>query len=355
MNNFSDDKLDKMLKAYCTRENEAFVYKKPKKIKHTALIAACLVLVILAGVIFIPNLFPHKEHSFIIVANAKSLDKSGLASADEITADAFVELENVCGNLVYFDFDEVLCENAEPYDLTKNFVFHNFVTNLNINVAGDDIKTVTYKVHGGAFSPLHASLNTKGPSDGPDFIETVNHVITFSYERALTEYTYEYDKDMLVQLSFNPVYSEGATYESVGRFFSSPYEYARAHSGYNCTESYVYSENSDELKEKYGWASLIGSGYRSSSPSVVTEEEKAKLKEFAENDDMVGFFNFQNQIFKRLIDGTTIDVTVTTHNGASETKTLELMYTPKEVTTSEWYTDNPNNCYSNGNISAKLK
>ena len=106
MSNINDEKLDKMLKAYCTREEEAFNYTKPKKVKHTALIAACLVLVMLAGICFIPSLIPHKEHNFIIVANAQTLDEAGLASADEITKDIFVELENVSGNLVHFDFDE---------------------------------------------------------------------------------------------------------------------------------------------------------------------------------------------------------------------------------------------------------
>ena len=70
---------------------------------------------------------------------------------------------------------------------------------------------------------------------------------------------------------------------------------------------------------------------------------------------MVGFYNYQNQIFKRLVDGTTLDVTVTFKTGESVTKTLELMYTPKEVTDTEFYEDHPSNTLSNGNISARLK
>lgn len=87
MSNFNDDKLDKMLKAYCTTDVDTFTFTKPKKVKHTALIAACLVLVILAGIVFVPSLMPHKEHSFIIVANAQTLDEEGIASADEINHD----------------------------------------------------------------------------------------------------------------------------------------------------------------------------------------------------------------------------------------------------------------------------
>lgn len=352
MSNFNDEKLDKMLKAYCTRDDETFTFKKPKKIKHTALIAACLVLVIMAGIIFIPNLFPHEEHSFIIVANAQSLDEEGIASADEITKDAFVELENICGNIVTFDFDEILWEDAPYYDITKSFVFHSFRTNLNINVVGEDIKTITYKFSDGCFYPSHIEASNKLDDEERKML---NHMIAFSYDGARQEYTYDYDENTLVHLAFNPVYSADATYESAGRYFSSPYEYARSHSGYNCTESYVYSENKDELVAEYGWARIISGGLRSSAPTVVTEDEQAALREYAKSDDMVGFFNFQNQIFKRLVDGITIDITVTFTSGETVKKTLELTYTPKEVTNAEWYTDKPTNTYSNGTISARIK
>ena len=353
MSNINDEKLDKMLKAYCNPDTETFTFKKPKKLKHTALIAACLVLVMLAGIIFIPNLLPKKEHSFIIVANAQSLDEEGLASADEITTDFFVELENVCGNLVEFDFDEILWEDAPEYDLTKNLLFLEFITNLNINVAGEDIKTVTYKFNSGAFSPTHINVRKD-----EEHLETLNHTLIVGHDRIRTEYTYDYDKDYLIQLTYNPVYNPDATYEGAARYFSSPYEYAKNFHGYGNTESYVYSENKEELVEKYGWAKTIDSGYRCSAPTVVTDEERATLREYAIADDMIGFFNYQNQIFKRLIDGATVDVTVTFNTGEKQTKTLELMYTPKELTSEdwyvEWYMDHPSNTPSNGNISAKL-
>ncbi|MBR3988610.1 MAG: hypothetical protein IKK10_04830 [Clostridia bacterium] len=352
MSNYNDEKLDKMLKSYCTLENETFTFSKPKKIKRTALIAACLVLVILAGIVFVPSLMPHKEHNFIIVANAQTLDEEGIASADEITRDAFVELENLCGNLVIFDFDEVLLEDAPYYDITKSFLFHSFKTNLNINVAGEDIKTVTYKFSDGSFVPVHIKDYNKFDNEDK---EMHNHIISFSYELSRQEYTYNYDKNTTIHLGFNPVYTPDATYESAGRYFSSPYEYARFHKGYNCTESYVYSENEDELKAKFGWARTISGGLKSSAPTVVTEEEQETLREYARANDMIGFFNYQNQIFKRLVDGTTIDVTVTFTSGETVTKTLELIYTPKEVTNAEFYDENPTNTYSNGTISARLK
>lgn len=351
MSNFNDEKLDNMLKAYCTREEEAFTFNKPKKVKHTALIAACLVLVILAGIIFIPNLLPHKEHSFIIVANAQSLDEADIASADEITKDAYVELENVCGNLVKFDFDETLWEDAPYYDTTKSFLFHSFVTNLNVNIVGEDIETVTYKFSNGCFTLTGYSAY----KDEPEIMEDIYHTVAFSYDYAQAEFTYDYEEHPFILISYNPVYHPGATYEGAARYYSSPYEYAKAHKGYNCTESYVYSDNEEELIEEFGWARKISGGLKSSAPTVVTEDERAKLREYAIADDMVGFFNYQNQIFKRLVDGTTIDVTVTFKTGESVTKTLELIYTPKEITNVEFYEDFPTNTKSNGNISARLK
>ena len=352
MNNFNDEKLDKMLKAYCTREEEAFNYTKPKKVKHTALIAACLVLVMLAGICFIPSLIPHKEHNFIIVANAQTLDEAGLASADEITKDIFVELENVSGNLVHFDFDEILWADAPYYDITKSFLFHSFVTNLNINVVGEDIETVTYKFSNGCFTPSHIKDYSKLDDENR---EHRDNFIAYSFNHSCQEYTYDYNKDILVRLCYNPVYSPDATYEGTARYFSSPFEYAKAHKGYNCTESYVFSDNEEELIAQFGWARKISAGVKSSAPTVVTDEERAILCEYAKADDMVSFFNYQNQIFKRLVDGTTLDVTVTFKTGESVTKTLELIYTPKEVTNAEFYDEKPANTYSNGNISAKLK
>ena len=276
MSNINDEKIDKMLRAYCNPDTGTFAFKKPKKLKHTALIAACLVLVILAGIIFIPSLLPEKEHSFIIVANAQSLDEEGLASADEITADFFVEFENVCGNLVEFDFDEILWEDAPLYDMTKNLLFLEFITNLNINVAGEDIKTVTYKFNSGAFSPTH--INARKDEE---HLESLNHILIVGHDSIRTEYTYDYDKDYLIQLTYNPVYDSDATYEGAARYLSSPNEYVKNHSGYNKNEKYVYSENKDELVKKYGWAKIVDGGYRCSAPTVVTDEERATLREYA--------------------------------------------------------------------------
>ncbi|MBQ8795533.1 MAG: hypothetical protein IJZ54_03820 [Clostridia bacterium] len=350
MSNLSDEKLDKMLIAYCTREEDTFTYKKPKKFRHTALIAACLVLVMLAGIIFVPAIFGDREVDFIIVANAQPLSEGGFASADEITPDFFVDIENTCGNLVSFDLDEVLYEDAKPYNYVQKYAFLSLVTNLNINVKGEDIKTVTYKFSKGAFCPTNYSAY----GGDPDIEEKVYRTIFFGYDLARTEFTYDYEKMPLILLGYSPVYTEGATYEGETLYFSSPLEVAQSHHGFGCTESYVYSTNEQELIEEYGWARVTNHGVHCSAPSVVTEEEKAVLREYAKADDMIGFFNYQNLIFKRLIDGTTIDITVTNKWGNSATKTLELIYTPKEVTDVEFYTDRQIDTLSNGTISARL-
>lgn len=350
MNNFNDDKLDKMLTAYCTRENETFTFTKPKKVKHTALIAACLVLVILAGIIFIPHLLPHKEHSFIIVANAQSLDEKGIASADEITKDAFVEFENLCGNMVFFDFNNKLNTNAREIDLVKTYLFQSFATNLSINVVGEDIETITYKPNRGAIS-----LAVGNQDETEEMVYDRNHTVLFGYNASSPEYTINYDEHKYSQIAFNPVYDENAEYEFVSKAFSYKDPKDNVQGGYLRTDNLAFSEDSDALGNQYGWVSILGFGYRTNAASVVTAEEKKTLESYINADDMVGFFNFQNQIFKRLVDGTTIDVTVTFTSGETVTKTLELTYTPAEVTDAEYNINKQSNTPSNGTVSAKLK
>lgn len=347
MSNFNDEKIDKMLKAYCTRSDETFTFNKPKKIKHTALIAACLVLVILAGVIFVPHLFPTQNTSgFIIVANAKSLDETGLASADEITKEYYVELENPTGNVVFFDYDEILNPDAPGYNLTQRYLFQSFATNLNINVVGEDIKTITYKFNKGAITPVCTPI---------EHIEDGKDNMVFSYGFCCTEVTFDKKPDEIFILGFNPVYNPDATYELSRMYYSSPDAIVKYHHSFLETRNYVFSENYGELEAQYGWEKSLSYGYRSSDPPLANEEEINTLRELSQADDMLGFFNYQNQIFKRLVDGTTIDITVTYNSGASETKTIELIYTPIEATDIEWYSKEPANTNSNGIISARLK
>ena len=347
MSNFNDEKIDIMLKAYCTRKSDAFSFAKPKKFRYSALIAACLVILITAGVCLALKLLPTESNdSFIIVANAHALDAFGTATGDEITTNTWVEFNNPSNNFVYFDFDEPLCEDVYSYDITKRYLMQSFCTNLNVNVVGENIKDITYKCSRGAFNAVILSI---------EISDEMYRCDQFVYSHALTEYTYHPKENKIFMMSFNPVYNSKATYDYTRLYYSSPDDIVLSHHSFIPSDEYIFSENYDELCDTYGWARDICFGYRSSAPTVITQEEKNALKAYAEDNDMVSFLNYQNQIFKRLVDGTEIDITVTYNSGKQETKTLRLTYAPTEVTDSQWYEDSPSITYSNGNISAILK
>lgn len=349
MRNFNDEKTDAMLRAYCTRETETFTYKKPKKLKlrYPAVIAACLAILIIAGICLVPkNPTPDTNDSFTIVANAHALDASGTATGDEITTNSMVTFNNPSNNFVYFDFDENLYDDAYSYDITKRFLPQSFCTNLNVNVVGENIKDVTYKCNRGAFNAIILSIELYDNMYDCDY---------FTYSRALTEYTYHQKENKIFMMSFNPVYNPEANYDYTRLYYSSPDDIVLSHHSFIPSDEYIFSEDYDELCDTYGWTRDICFGYRSSDPTFVTQDERNTLRAYAEADEMVSFLNYQNQIFKRLVDGTEIEITVTYNSGKQETKTLELTYNPTEVTDSQWYEDSPSITYSNGNISAILK
>ena len=359
MNNFNDEKIDKMLKAYCTREDETFTFTKPKKVKHSALIAACLVLVILAGIIFIPNLIPHKEHSFIIVANAQTLDEEGIASADEINHDFFVKCAEIrSSNQIDFDFDEILYTGATEYDLVKRYLFHSIQTRLDLSVQGENISKVTYEVSKGGLGLLYYGGDRADLND-PEIAKSIRNSWYFAYEAAKTKQTIKYKDQEIATIGYSSVFDPNVKYESINKYFSSPDPVAMQHHYYLETDEYIYSENYDELKQ-YGRVEMLGYGYRTPTPTDVTEEEKKILTEYAAADDMRGFFNYQNEIFKRILEDVEIYVTATFTDGTKQTKTLELQYTPDYITEQDWnndhwYLHNQWNSYSRGDICARLK
>lgn len=75
MSNLNDDKLDRMLKAYCNRE-ENFVFKKQPRhtIRNTAILAATLVLAF--GAVFTISHFSADKNLFVLDANAATIDQS---------------------------------------------------------------------------------------------------------------------------------------------------------------------------------------------------------------------------------------------------------------------------------------
>lgn len=358
MNNFNDEKLDKMLKAYCTRE-EAFIFTKPKKVKHTALIAACLVLVILAGIVFVPSFLPHKEHSFLIVANAQTLDEEGIASADEINHDFFVKCAEInSSNVIDFDFDEILYTGATEYDLVKRYLFHSIQTKLDLSVQGENIRKVTYEVSKGGLGLLYYG-GDRADLNNPETVKFIKNSWYFSYESAKTKQTIKYRDQEIATIGYSTVFDPNVKYEEITKYVSSPDPIAMNHHYYLETDEYVYSENYDELAQ-YGRVKRLGYGYRTPTPTEVTEEEKKTLTEYAAADDMRGFFNYQNEVFKRILEDVEIYVTATFTDGTKQTKTLELQYTPDYITEKEWYNDhwylsNQWRSYSRGTLSARLK
>ncbi|MBQ8001782.1 MAG: hypothetical protein IJ298_11430 [Ruminococcus sp.] len=345
MSKFSEEQTDKMLRTYHACMPDTYSFRKPRKTHLTSVIAACIAILLIAGVCFIPGALSHSDSGFIIVANAQALDEAGIASADEITSDAFVEIKSDSYPIVTFDFDCILDPDAKEYDLTQKYLFHAVTMNLDFDVVGEDIETVTYKTNKGVFVLSYSP-------EGKD-----SQCIFAGYDSPTTEYTIDYQERDNYRFSFNPVYDDSYTYDFITKYYS--YAYANPEQNYShsfCdTDELVYSEDSGDLHAKYGWVSSIGSGYRSSAPTAATEEEINALRAYAKADDMVGFFNCQNKIFERIINEVTIDITVTKTDGSVHTKTLELCYTPDEITSAEGYLDDQTRTYSTGTISAKLK
>lgn len=344
MSNFSEEQTDKMLRTYYANMPDTYSFRNPHKTHFTSVIAACVAILLIAGVCFIPASLSGNDSSFIIVANAQTLDEAGIASADEITSDAFVEIKSESYPIVEFDFDCVLDPDAKEYDLTKKYLFQNVYMNLNLDVVGENIETITYKVNNGAFN---MSYCPEKKTDSKFFFVGYNH--------PHTEYTIDYSERDNYQLTVYPVYNGDYTYNRVTKYYSYANSEEHTHHGFLDSDELVFSDNSDELHAKYGWVSSIGSGYKSSAPTAATEEEIEALRAYAKADDMVGFFNYQNKVFERIINEVTIDITVTKTDGSTETKTLELCYTPDVITSAEGYLDDQTRTYSTGTISARLK
>lgn len=91
--------------------------------------------------------------------------------------------------------------------------------------------------------------------------------------------------------------------------------------------------------------------------TLATDEEINNLKKYIKNDDMVGFYNYQNQIFKRLFEELTLDITVTLTNGETHTQTVEFLYTPKIIKDKDEIKNHAALSWSSssGTLSAKIK
>lgn len=335
MINFKND-LDKELSNINYPLTSEAIISKAKK-KPTPLftlprvVAAAIVLIMLVGMCFVPNLFPSDDSGFIIVTNAQTLDDEGLASAKEITAEEFVELKSVSNTAVFYDFNRILNENADENNLVQKYLFHSFAKLLHIDVVGEDIETVSYKLNKGVLCA------TSVPQ------EDRYEYMAFNYDKAITEYTIDYDNQVNYQIAFNPVNMDGTDYDTV--FVIKEYDENKEIK----TVEYVneYPDSATGIEE-------LGRGFKSSMLTIVTDEEIKTLKSYIESEDMVGFFNYQNKIFERIINDITLDITVTKSDGSTETKTLQLRYNPIAITEADDYLDYQILTPSAGTISAKL-
>ncbi len=346
MNKFSDTQIDKLLRDYHSHKKEDYRYKSHRTFPTLSLIAACLAVILIVGICFMPSKTSPEGISsgFMIVANAQTLDEDGIASADELSSDSYVEIKSTTKPIVEYNFDYILYEDANDFNMIQKHPFQSVYMNLHIDVVGEDIDTITYKMHSGGLNVTYC------PPDTDDI--RYKHIFA-SLGDAKTEFTMDYEERDRYQFSFTPIYLKNVEWASKSYSYLDYEEYRRTR--FDNPENIVVAEDSDELYRQYGWVSSLASGYKGVPYPPMTEQELDTLRSYIKADDMVGFFNYQNKIFERLINGTLIDIIVTKTDGSTETKTVELIYTPDVVTTAEDYIKSPTRTFSTGTISAKIK
>lgn len=336
------DKIDKELCYLVATDTASDIISKARHktkiitLKRAAAMVASLVLVF--TIIFIPS--NDSNSSFIIIANAESTIDN--ATADELSSDYFVKLNSHQPNYIYYNYNYILDENADDTDLIRKYLFHSFDKFLNIRIEGENIKKITYKTNNGSLT----SYTTK-------VIDTNTTEYHFDNTTANIQSQITLDYDMQDSTSFflNPInsYVDHYNYENemlwvikgTGRITDT-------------TIDPIYSADGEIID--YSSNEIIGSGFKDTQ-TLATEEEIEKLREYAKSDDMVGFHNYQNEIFKRIIENITLDITITKTNGDTETKTLEFLYTPEPFRESQlaYYDTTKSITMSAGTLSAKIK
>ncbi len=312
--------------------------KKVISFKKATLIAASFLLVL--TMIFIP--FQDTKSSFVIIANAEATPDSYTATGDELNTESFVELNSEEPNYIFYNFNYVLDENAEDTDLVRKYLFHSFDKILNIRIEGEDIDTVTYKINNGSltsytFKTIDANTteyrldNTTG--------DTQSQIIL------------DYEKQAQTSFFLNPINSSVDHYNHKSEMMWVIKDTGEIT---DTTIDPVYNEYGEIID--YSSNEISGCGYKDNQ-TLASSEEIEKLREYIKNDDMIGFHNYQNEIFKRIIENITLDVTVTRTNGNTETKTLEFLYTPEPFRRSQlaYYDTTQSITMSAGTLSARIK
>ena len=318
--------------------------KQTKNYTYKALIAAALVIAIIAGIIFVPPLFDQgSDYSFAVYAGAV-----------EITDDKFVVIDSDASNFVKFNFLEELDETADPTEITKKYLFHSFEKTFKLKISGENIDGFIFLVNNGSLTCYQLIDSEENYSET---LEVSN--IDNSYYKEFSHIMLPYYQQNNLVFKINPVCpTDGLTRLAYGLNELTPY-IALADTGEVVTdekfrEMLPHKNHFDA--EALGY-SPIAYGYNYLLPRTVTGEEMEKLKEFAKADDMVGFYNYQNQIFKHLIDQMSVDILVRKNDQSKyyyETVRLQFCYNPIEVTENDVASSNHSESLSKGTLSAML-
>ena len=319
--------------------------KPAKKYTFTALLAAALVIVITTGICFIPNLFDTgSKYSFTVYAGDNELNDK-----------KFVVISEDDENFIHFDFNKILDENADPADITRKYLFYSFEKRFKLRIEGESIYNISYRINKGSLTAYEKSYVQHGESYGVTYLYTYSkngvykNTVYLGYDRQ-DNFTFtltpaeplnngvrmHFDLDKLTPYIALPDTGEVITNENFDHYFPD-----RTHVD---AEALGYTP--------------IAYGFKTDSESIATEEEIEKLTEYAKADDMVSFYNYQNQIFKRIIDEIELHIFVWTNERRDEYEAMviKLQYNPCKITEADIKNANPNQSYSlsKGTLSAKL-
>ncbi|MDO4748335.1 MAG: hypothetical protein Q4A12_04060, partial [Eubacteriales bacterium] len=235
-----------------------------------------------------------------------------------------------------------LDENADDTDLVRKYLFHSFDKLLDIRIEGENIEKITYQMNNGSLT----SYTTKAIDTN-----TTEYHLNNTTGGTQSQITIDYDKQNNTSFFLNPINSSIDHYN-----YENEMLWAIKDTGEitDTTIDTIYGTDGEIID--YSSNEIIGSGFKDAQ-TLATEDEIEKLREYVKNNDMIGFHNYQNQVFKRIIENITLDVTITKTNGDTETKTLEFLYTPEPFRKSQlaYYDTTKSVTMSAGTLSAKIR
>lgn len=180
----SSDKFDNMMKSYCNREVESFEFvKKKSTIKRTSLIAATLVLVFLAVIVFSPRNVTNtdeKENSFTLTASAAEIE----CTVEEIFSKTpfIIEGDNIEKICAYSkDLNTSIAFGADKnYNLTDKYHYENITHSPD---TPDPLFVVPYIVDKNG-ELKEADLSTDIAQETPyTYVEVVDENKTINHKR----------------------------------------------------------------------------------------------------------------------------------------------------------------------------